>query len=186
MARIFEYQGKQLLRKAGMKIPAGEVAGSPAEARKSAEKIGKPVAIKAQVWATGRFQAGGIKFADNAEDAFRKAEEVLGRKIKGQQVKNVLVEERLNVAHEYYAGIVIDSSMRVKAPVLVFSTEGGTGVEEVAARNPERVARQVIDPLSGLEPSAVGQDAEENGRPAAVQDKIKEAILGPLPGLQGE
>ena len=76
----------------------------------------------------------------------------------------MLVEERLNVAQEYYAGIVIDSSMRVKAPVLIFSTEGGTGVEEVAPRNPERVTRLVIDPLSGLEPSVV-DNAEENGRP---------------------
>lgn len=177
MARLFEYQGKQLLRKAGMKVPVGEVAGSPTEARTIAEKIGKPVAIKAQVWATGRFQAGGIKFADNAEDAFRKTEEVLGIKIKGQQVKNVLVEEKLQVVREYYAGIVIDSSMRIKAPVLIFSTEGGTGVEEVAARNPERVTRQVIDPLSGLEPSVVQDLLKKMDVPAAVQGKIKEAIL---------
>ncbi len=183
MARIFEYQGKQLLRKAGMKIPAGEVAGSPVEARKIAGKIGKPVAIKAQVWATGRFQAGGVKFADNAEDAFRKAEEVLGRKIKGQQVKNVLVEEKLQVAHEYYAGIVIDSSMTVKAPVLIFSTEGGTGVEEVAARNPERVARQTIDPLTGLDPSAVDGMLKKMDFPPADQGKIKDSHPGPLPGL---
>ena len=177
MARIFEYQGKQLLRKAGVKIPEGEVATSPAEAQKIAGKIGKPVAIKAQVWATGRFQAGGITFADNAEGAFQKAEEVLGRKIKGQPVKKVLVEERLKVAHEYYAGIVIDSSMKVKAPVLVFSTEGGTGVEEVAARNPERVARQTIDPLTGLDPSAVDGMLKKMDLPPANQGKIKEAIF---------
>lgn len=177
MARIFEYQGKELLRKAGVRVPAGEVAASAAEAREIARKIGQPVVVKAQVWATGRFGAGGIKFAADPEEAFRAAQEMLQIKIKGQPVKKVLVEEKLDVTHEYYAGIVIDGSMAVKGPVLIISTEGGTGVEEVAARNPERVARQVIEPLSGLSPDAVDSLLAKMAIPAAAQGGIKEALL---------
>ena len=158
MARIFEYQGKQVLKDVGIKIPESGVASSPEEVEEIARKIGRPVAIKAQIWATGRFQAGGIKFANNPKDAFTKAKEILGTKIKGLIVKKVLVEEMLNIIHEYYAGIILDSSKKVKAPVLVFSTEGGTGIEEVAARNPERVARHVIDPIDGLAPSGVDSE----------------------------
>jgi succinyl-CoA synthetase beta subunit len=178
MARIYEYQGKQLLKKVGVKIPEGDVAATPEEARTLAGRIGKPVAIKAQVWATGRFQAGGIKFAKSPEEAEQKAREVLGAKIKGLPVRKVLVEEMLNLEHEYYAGIVINSSMKVKAPVLVFSTEGGTGVEEVAARNPERVARHIIDPLEGLKPAAVDQILQKMNIQPPVSGKISQAICG--------
>jgi succinyl-CoA synthetase beta subunit len=155
MARIFEYQGKQLLKRAGIKIPEGEIAERPEEAERIARGIGKPVAIKAQIWGTGRFDAGGIKFAGNPKEAFERSKEIFGSKIKGLIVKKVLVEEMLNVVHEYYAGIIVDSSIRVKAPVLVFSTEGGTGIEEVARRNPDRVAHHVIEPLTGLIPADV-------------------------------
>lgn len=151
MARIYEYQGKALLSKAGVMIPRGEVVTTAAEAEVIAKRIGGPVVIKAQVWATGRFKAGGIQFAKTPEDAREKAEQVLSTKIKGLPVTKVLVEEQLEIAHEYYAGIVVNSSVSIKAPVLVFSTEGGTGVEEVAARNPERVGKLVIDMIDGLE-----------------------------------
>jgi succinyl-CoA synthetase beta subunit len=177
MARIFEYQGKELLKKVGVKIPEGGVAESPNEARTIAKRIGRPVVIKAQVWATGRFQAGGVKFADDPDQAYSKGQEILGSRIKGFVVKKVLVEERLNLAHEYYAGIVVDTSIKVKAPLLVFSTEGGTGIEEVAARNPERVARHVINPLSGLAPNEVGTILEKMGVTDA-SEKINDTICG--------
>lgn len=151
MARIYEYQGKALLSKAGVMIPRGEVATTAAEAEVIAKRIGGPVVIKAQVWATGRFKAGGIQFAKTPEEARVKAEQVLNIKIKGLPVTKVLVEEQLEIEHEYYAGIVVNSAVTIKAPVLVFSTEGGTGVEEVAARNPERVGKIVIDMIDGLE-----------------------------------
>ncbi|MBN2437774.1 MAG: acetate--CoA ligase family protein [Deltaproteobacteria bacterium] len=151
MARIYEYQGKALLSKAGVMIPRGEIATTAEEAGAIAKKIGGPVVIKAQVWATGRFKVGGIQFAKTPEDTRMKAERVLSTKIKGLPVTKVLVEEQLEIAQEYYAGIVVNSSVSIKAPVLVFSTEGGTGVEEVAARNPERVGKLVIDMIGGLE-----------------------------------
>jgi len=178
MARIFEYQGKQLLKSVGIKIPEGKIAEGPEEAGKIAKGIGKPVAIKAQIWATGRFDAGGIKFANTPREAFQKSKEILAQRIKGLVVKKVLVEEMLNVIHEYYAGIIVDSSIEVKAPVLVFSTEGGTGIEEVAARNPERVARHVIDPLAGLKSSDVDKILKKMDIQPTTSEKINNTLCG--------
>jgi succinyl-CoA synthetase beta subunit len=177
MSKIPEYQGKELLRKAGVKVPEGAIATSPEEAKAIAQKIGTPVVIKAQVLATGRFDAGGVKFADNPDEAFTMANEMLGVRIKEFLVKKVLVEEKLNLEHEYYAGVVVDASVKVKAPVLVFSTEGGTGIEEVAARNPERVKRLVINPLKGLLSSDVDSILQEMNVTKAV-DKINSIICG--------
>jgi len=151
MARIYEYQGKELLKVVGVPIPHGEVVCKPKEAKEVAKEIGRPVAIKAQVWATGRFKAGGIQFADSPEEAERVAEKILSSKIKGLSVEKVLVEEKLDVDKEYYIGVMVDSSYKVKAPVLVFCTEGGVDIEEVASRNPERVARTVVRYRRGVE-----------------------------------
>ena len=178
MARIFEYQGKALLKKAGVKVPEGDVAASPEEVREIAQRIGKPVAIKAQVWTTGRMKAGGVQFAGDPEEAWQKAKAIMGMKIKGLTVKKVLVEERLSLAHEYYAGIVINPAMEVKAPELIFCTEGGTGVEEVAVRNPERVLRLTLDPLKDLEPPALEPLLEKMGLPEELRGKIQQAMMG--------
>jgi succinyl-CoA synthetase beta subunit len=178
LARIFEYQGKALLKKAGVKVPEGDVAASPEEAREIAQRIGNPVAIKAQVWTTGRMKAGGVQFAGDPEEAWQKAKAIMGMKIKGLTVKKVLVEERLSLAHEYYGGIVINPAMEVKAPVLIFCTEGGTGVEEVAVRNPERVLRLTLDPLKDLGPSALDPPLEKMGLPEELRGKIQQAMMG--------
>jgi len=151
MARIYEYQGKQVLKTVGVPIPRGEVATTSKQARKIAEEIGRPVAVKAQVWATGRFKAGGIQFAETPEEAERAADKILNSEIKGLSVEKVLVEERLDVEKEFYIGVIVDNSYKVKAPVLVFCTEGGVDVEEVASRNPERIAKMVVDYLRGVE-----------------------------------
>lgn len=155
MARIYEYQGKQLLKSVGVPIPQGEIASTPQEAKKIAERIGKPVAIKAQVWATGRFKAGGIQFAETPEEAEQAAKKILDSEIKGLSVEKVLVEERLDVDREFYIGVIVDNSYKVKAPLLVFSTEGGVDVEEVASRNPERIAKMVVDYLHGVDLSDI-------------------------------
>src|SRR4030042_2557789 len=101
MARLFECQGKQLLKKAKVPIPQGEMATTPQEAKKIAEKLGKPVVIKSQIWAGGRGKAGGIKFAEHAIDAELVAHEILGSEIKKLRVEKVLVEEKLNIEREY-------------------------------------------------------------------------------------
>ncbi|MCK5231708.1 MAG: acetate--CoA ligase family protein, partial [Desulfobulbaceae bacterium] len=136
MPKLLEYQGKRLLKDSGIPVPAGDVASTPEEAYEIAERLQKGVVIKAQVGVTGRFQAGGIKFVDNADEAKKAASELLGKEIKGLTVEKILVEEKLSVTDELYASVIVDDSCKVKGPVLMFSTKGGTGIEEIAADFP--------------------------------------------------
>ncbi len=147
MARLYEYQGKQLLIKANVPIPKGEVVQSPEEARKVTEKIGKPVALKSQIWAGGRGKAGGIKFAENPDQAEKIARELLGSEIKNLKVEKILVEEKLDIEKEFYVGVIIDSSREVRAPVVMFSTEGGVDIESVPS---EKIAQTVVDVIRGF------------------------------------
>jgi succinyl-CoA synthetase beta subunit len=155
MVRLYEFQGKRLLREAGIKVPRGDVASSKEDVRRIANEIGGPVAIKAQIWATGRFRAGGIKFAENDDEAEMRSQELLGVSIKGHKVTQVLVEEKIDVDKEFYAGVIIESSHKVKAPVIVVSDQGGVDLEEVAKRNPKRIVRMSVDYLAGLDISNV-------------------------------
>jgi succinyl-CoA synthetase beta subunit len=150
MVRLHEYQGKQVLSSVKIPVPVGKVASTPAEAKSIAAEIKKPVAVKAQVWVTGRFSAGGIKFANTPEEAENAAKQLLGAEIKGLKVEKVLVEEKLDVAEEYYAGIIVDPGRKNRAPVLIFSSKGGTGVEEIAQKYPQNVAQMTIDVMRGL------------------------------------
>lgn len=150
MPKLQEYQGKGLLRKAGLPVPEGEVAATPAEAGAIARKLAGPVVLKAQVGVTGRFQAGGIKFADSAQETEIIARELLGKEIKGARVEKVLVEERLAIKDEFYASVVVNDSYKVKGPTLMFSTRGGTGIEEIATQFPEKVGSINVDILEGL------------------------------------
>ena len=157
MARIYEYQGKRVLQKVGIPVPKGDCATSPDEAKKIASEIGKPVALKAQVWATGRFKAGGIRFANSPQEAERVAQELIGSTIKGLSIERVLVEEKLDIDKEFYVGVIVNDSYKIKGPVLIFCTEGGVDVEEVAARNPERVTTMTIDYIRGIGPEEANQ-----------------------------
>ena len=157
MARIYEYQGKEILRKVGIPVPKGRCIINAEDARKVAEEIGKPVAIKAQIWATGRFKSGGIKFANTPEEAGKIAQELIGSRVKGLLVEKVLVEERLDIEREFYAGVIVSNSYKVKGPVLIFSAAGGVGVEEVATRNPEKVITSNVDYLKGIGPNEANE-----------------------------
>ena len=150
MVRLFEYQGKQLLKQFEVPIPEGDVASTPKEAEEIARKLGKPVAVKAQTWSTGRGKAGGIKFATDPEEARKAAEELIGSEIKGFKVEKVLVEEKLDIEREFYFGLIINDYYKVKGPVAIFSTEGGVDLEEVAKKTPEKIARVNIDIAQGL------------------------------------
>jgi succinyl-CoA synthetase beta subunit len=131
MARLHEHEGKALFKIAGMPIPEGDVARTPEEAGKVAEKIGKPVVIKVQIWAGGRGKAGGVKFADTPQEAEKVAASLLGTTIKGLLVEKVLVEEKLAIEKEYYAGIIVNAQADARCPVVMFSTEGGMDIESV-------------------------------------------------------
>jgi len=150
MPKLLEYQGKKLLASLGVAVPQGNIANTPEETRDIAQKLKRPVVIKAQVGVTGRAQAGGIKFADSPGAAEKVAREMLGKDIKGQKVEKVLVEEKLDIAREFYASVIVNDSYKVKGPVIMFSTRGGTGIEEIAAQFPETITSQNIDILSGL------------------------------------
>ncbi len=149
MAKFFEYQGKAIFKKAGIPIPQGEAAKSPEEVKTIAEKIGKPVVVKAQVWAGGRGKSGAVKFADTPDQAAQVAGEILGMEVKGLEVKEVLVEEKLKIAQEFYAGVIINSAREVRGPVLMFSPEGGMDIESVPE---DKIAIENVDVSRGLRP----------------------------------
>ncbi|HEY47325.1 MAG TPA: succinyl-CoA synthetase subunit beta [Anaerolineae bacterium] len=148
MARLHEYQGKPLLNEKKINIPQGGPASSPGEAKTIAEEIDGPVVIKGQAWLTGRAALGAIRFAETPSEASEAAAAVLGMKIKGISIDTVLVEVKLDIDREFYAGIIIDDVS--KAPMVIFSRIGGSGIEEIAQEHPEALARAVIDIRTGL------------------------------------
>ena len=176
MPKLLEYQGKRLLREEGITIPEGNTASTPKEARKIAESLGKPVVIKSQIGATGRFKAGGIKFANTADEAEKLAEELLGKNIKGTKVEKVLVEEKLDVDRELYAGIIVNDSYKVKGPVLMFSTQGGVDIEEVAAESPENVVGINVNVLDGLDTKDVRELITKFNIPILLIEPITDVV----------
>jgi len=175
MARLYEYQGKQILKEAKVAIPRGEIASTPEEAAKIAEKVGKPVAIKAQIWAGGRGKAGGIKFAESPAEAQTVAASLLGAEVKGLKVEKVLVEEKLAIDKEYYVGVIIDPSMNARCPVIMFSTEGGVEIESVPA---EKIAQINIDVLRGFRLYDAYNLAVQLQVPTKFLPAIGQAIMG--------
>ncbi|KPH77027.1 ADP-forming succinate--CoA ligase subunit beta [Oceanobacillus caeni] len=155
---IHEYQGKQVLREFGVKVPNGHVAYTVDEAVEAAEKLGSAVTVvKAQIHAGGRGKAGGVKVAKNLDEVRTYANEILGKTLvthqtgpEGKEVKRLLIEEGCDIKKEYYVGVVLDrATSRV---VMMASEEGGTEIEEVAAETPEKIFKEVIDPVVGLAP----------------------------------
>ncbi len=148
MARLHEYQGKELLKQYKIPIPKGGVARTPQEASQIAEELGGEVMVKAQAWVTGRAGLGGIKKASNPAQAEEAARHMLGMKVKNFVVDEVLVEQRIEIAREFYAGVIIDDA--AQQPLIIFSSVGGTGIEEIAVAHPDRVARMHVDVGTGL------------------------------------
>jgi succinyl-CoA synthetase beta subunit len=154
---IHEYQGKELLRKYGVAVPNGRVAFTVEEAVEAAKELGSDVSVvKAQIHAGGRGKAGGVKVAKNLDEVRTYADEILGKTLvthqtgpQGKEVKRLLIEEGCDIQKEYYVGIVLDrASSRV---VLMASEEGGTEIEEVAEKTPEKIFKEYIDPAVGLQ-----------------------------------
>ena len=182
MARLYEYQGKQLLKTAKVPIPQGEVVATPLEARKVAEKIGQSVAIKAQIWAGGRGKAGGIKFANNPSEAETVAKDLLGSVIKNLKVEKVLVEEKLDIDKEYYAGIIIDASREVRAPIIMFSTEGGMDIESVPS---DKIAQMNVDVIRGFRLYDALNLSVQLKVPTKFLPSIAQAIMGLFQTFKG-
>jgi succinyl-CoA synthetase beta subunit len=146
-----EHAAKSLvLAPAGIPVPRGQICRTAKEAAQAVRAIG-PAVIKAQVAAGKRGKAGGIKSADTPEEAERVAAAILGMSIGEYKVERLLVEEQANIAHEFYAAVLTDTDAR--KPLVLFSTQGGMDIEEVAAANPDAIRRQHVDP--GVDPGAV-------------------------------
>jgi len=169
---IHEYQAKEIFRKAGMTLPNGEVASTHEEAAEIARRIGKKVAVKAQVLTGGRGKAGGIKLADHPDDARARASEIIGMKIKGLTVEKVLVEEAIDIDREFYLGIVLDRSNN--SHLLMFSPVGGVDIEEVAEKTPDQIYKYQIHPLLGLQSWQVRDLAH---RIEGIGDETRKAIV---------
>jgi succinyl-CoA synthetase beta subunit len=150
---LYEYQGKELLREYGLETLPGIVAGTPEEAGRAAEALGGTVAIKAQVLTGGRGKAGGIKVVGSPREAKEVAGQILGMEIRGHTVGRVYVEHGEDIDREFYLSITVDRT--AKRPLILFSTEGGVEIEEVAETKPEAIVRLHVDPLLGLLPYQV-------------------------------
>ena len=137
--RFFEFESRQIVAKAGIPVSGHGFAKTPADARKIAEELGAPTVIKSQVLTGGRMKAGGVKFADTPDEAERHAADILELEINGHMPRGVLVDSRVEVAQEYYAGVTWDGTR--KRPVLIFCDMGGIDIEEVAETHPDHVGR---------------------------------------------
>jgi succinyl-CoA synthetase beta subunit len=145
---LFEYQGKELLRRFEVPVPEGRVATRPDEVRAAAEGLGGNVVVKAQVLTGGRGKAGGIKTASSPEEAGEVGTGILGMDIRGHRVRRVLVERAGDIASEYYLSFLLDRSERNFLGMM--SSKGGVDIEEVAASDPDAIARVHVDPLLGV------------------------------------
>ncbi len=180
---LFEYQGKELLRKFDVPVPEGRVASTPDEALEAARFLGDKVVVKAQVQVGGRGKAGGIKLADSPEEARAVAEKILGMDIKGHIVKRVLVERAGDIRDEYYISILLDRSERKFLAMM--SSKGGVDIEEVAETDPDSIARVHIDPLLGISDFHARSlvfgariDPEARKEAIAIIPKLYDAFVG--------
>ncbi|MCY3638452.1 MAG: acetate--CoA ligase family protein, partial [Chloroflexi bacterium] len=155
--KIHEYQAKQILSGYGVPVPEGGVASTPEEAANLVEALGGNAVVKAQVHAGGRGKAGGVKLVSSAAEAAEFAASILGTNLvtfqtgpEGVPVRQVLVEETIDVADELYLGVVIDGA--AEGIVVIASEAGGMEIEEVADATPEKILRATIDPVLGFQP----------------------------------
>jgi succinyl-CoA synthetase beta subunit len=137
--RFFEYEARDIVKRAGIPVTDYGFATTAAEAREIAERIGGPTVIKSQVLTGGRMKAGGVQFADTPGEAAEHAEQVLKLEINGHMPRGVLVDPKAQVKQEYYAGVVWDGT--AKKPLMLFSDMGGIDIEEVAEKHPDHVGR---------------------------------------------
>src|SRR5216683_2038912 len=155
--KLFEYESKSLAQNLGINTPRGGLASTPDEARDIHKRIGGEVVIKAQVLVAGRGKAGGIKFGTKPEETRDRASEVLSMTIKGEKVKKVLIEQKLNIKKELFGSIVLDRAN--KCQTVLASDQGGIDIEEVAKQSPEKILHHRIDPVFGMR----GYDARQVG-----------------------
>lgn len=154
--KVHEHQGKELLSRYGVPVPAGSVAFTVDEAVQAAKKLGKyPVVVKAQIHAGGRGKGGGVKLAKSEAEVQEHASKILGMQLvthqtgsEGKKVGRLLIEEGMDIRKEFYAGLLLDRAQ--SKDIFMVSTEGGMEIEKVAAETPEKIVRVTIDPATGF------------------------------------
>jgi succinyl-CoA synthetase beta subunit len=172
--KIHEYQGKELLKNFGVAVPRGLVARSPEEAYQAAKELGTDiVVVKAQIHAGGRGKGGGVKLAKSPDEAREIARQMLGMKLvthqtgpEGREVRVLLVEEGLPIDKEFYLGIVLDRASG--RPVFMASAAGGMDIEKVAAKTPEQIMKETVDPAVGFRAFQARKLAFSLGLPAEL------------------
>jgi succinyl-CoA synthetase beta subunit len=169
--KIHEYQAKALLARHGVPVPRGEMVSSVADAEKAAQTLGGSVVVKAQIHAGGRGKGGGVKVAKDAAEVRTVAGQILGMTLvthqtgpEGRLVQRLLIEETLPIERELYLGIVLDRASGKN--VFMASADGGMDIEEVAAKTPERILKEAIEPGQGLSPFQARKLAFGIGIPA--------------------
>ena len=172
---LLEYQGKQLFAKHGLPVPDGRHAASVEDAVGAAEEVGFPCVIKAQVAIGKRGKAGGIKIAQNAEEAREHAEAILGMDIRGFTVYDLWVEQASEIASEYYASIILDRS--AKKLLAMLSAMGGMDVEEMAETDPDALVKRHIEPDQEFGPEHAGQIAADAKIDADVQEQVAKLLI---------
>jgi len=180
--RFFEFEAREVVKRAGIPVTDFGFTNDPAEAAEIARRIGGPTVIKSQVLSGGRMKAGGVKFADEPGEAAEHAEAILSLEINGHEPRGVLVDERVEVAHEYYAGVVWDGLR--KQPVMLFSDMGGIDIEEVAEQHPDHVGRghfSNVLPLSDFQAkqviASVGVTGSDLNRLTPVLTKLAKLFV---------
>jgi len=182
--KIHEYQAKEILRQYGVPTPRGSVCFSVDEAIAVAQQLGGPIwVVKAQIHAGGRGQGGGVKVVNSVQDVGTRAGEILGMQLvthqtnaNGQLVRRLLIEEGVQIAKEYYVGMVIDRSKQ--GVVLMASSEGGMEIEAVAAHSPEKIHKVWINPSSGLTDAEADAVARQIGIPNAALAQARACLQG--------
>jgi succinyl-CoA synthetase beta subunit len=172
---LFEYQGKQYFARYDIPVSAGGVADTVDDAVAQADAAGYPVVVKAQVQVGGRGKAGGIKLANNADEAREHAGNILGMDIKGHVVKRVWVENASDIAEEYYASFTLDRA--AKKHLLMLSKEGGVEIETVAETNPDAILLRHIDPVDGIDLAWARQAAIDNDFPEQSVGGVAEILV---------
>ncbi len=174
--KLQEFRSKEILARHGVPISPGEIATSPEQARASAQRIGGPVVVKAQVLVGGRGKAGGVKLAATPDEAAARAAEIIGLQIQGVTVRTVLVAPAATIAREYYLGLILDRGGQ--AVTIIASAEGGVEIEEVARTNPDAILRLPLHPLLGLQEFQVRRVAFFIGMPAELRNDFAATLRG--------
>ena len=165
-----EYQAKELFAKHGVPVLPGETIDTAEAARGVAERIGKPVVVKAQVKTGGRGKAGGVKLAETPDEAVEKAAGILGLDIKGHVVHKILVTEASDIDTEYYVSFLLDRANRTY--LAMASVEGGMEIEELAVERPEALARIAVDAVTGCDAAKAKEIVDAAGFPAEVAPEV--------------